>query len=103
MLDLATDYWQVKVSLESREKTAFMTQSGLYEFIAMLFGLCNVPVTFQSLMKSVLAGLTYQVSRIALTKTGYISRICHSIVRTKLRGQQYLYLGESIVFTDRHW
>ena len=47
MLDLATDYWQVKVSLESREKTAFVTHSGLYEFIAMLFGLCNAPATFQ--------------------------------------------------------
>ena len=34
---------------------------------------------------------------LALTKTGYISRICHSIGQTKLRGPQYLYLGESIV------
>jgi len=42
---------------------------------------------------------TYQVSRIsappraltlALTKTGGISRICHSIVQTKLRKQQCL-------------
>ena len=47
----------MKVSLESTEKTAFVTHSGLYEFTAIPFGLCNVPVTFQQLMESVLAGL----------------------------------------------
>lgn len=31
-LDLASGYWQVKMDAVHQEKTAFVTQDGLYEF-----------------------------------------------------------------------
>ena len=58
-LDLASCYWQVSLSQESRIKTAFATHSGLFQFWVMPFGLCKVPATFEQLMDCVLQELRW--------------------------------------------
>lgn len=65
-LDLASGYWQVEVNPEDKEKTAFSTHMGLFQFNVMPFGLSNAPATFERLMESVLSGLHWQTCLVYL-------------------------------------
>jgi len=56
-LDMASGYYQILIRPEDREKTAFSTDQGHYEFNRMCFGLKGAPATFQRPMNRVLQGI----------------------------------------------
>ena len=66
-MDLKSGFWQVKVSEESRQYTAFTVGSmGVYKFLCMPYGLCNAPATFQHLMQNCLGELNLSFTMVYL-------------------------------------
>ena len=59
-LDLTAGYWQIPMVEEDKQKTAFITNDGLFEFNVLSFGLVNAPATFQRYMDMVVAGLKWK-------------------------------------------
>lgn len=62
-LDAKGGYWQIKIKVANRKKIDFTSQHGLYWFIWMLFGLRNVPGTFQTSMDVMLSAVEGQFAR----------------------------------------
>ncbi len=58
-LDMAMGYHQVEVHPDDREKTAFTTPFGLFQYKVMIFGLATAPATFMRLMTIVFSGMLY--------------------------------------------
>ncbi|XP_052253199.1 uncharacterized protein LOC127859731 [Dreissena polymorpha] len=56
-MDLAKGYWQIPMSEDSQQYTAFITEFGMFQFKRMPFGLVNSGATFTKMMHHVLKGL----------------------------------------------
>ena len=59
-LDLVSGYWQVPLDQDTKEKSAFVTRGGLWQWKVLPFGFTSAPATFQRLMEKVLKGLQWQ-------------------------------------------
>lgn len=65
-LDLKAGYWQLPIDERDKNKTAFVTTEGLYEFNVLPFGLSNAPASFQRIMNSVLGALRWDLALVYL-------------------------------------
>lgn len=61
IFDANKGFYGLKVLLQNREKTAFVTEDGLYEFTRMQFGIPNAPASFQRLMNTVLIDVEHVI------------------------------------------
>ena len=59
-LDLQSGYWQVGMKEEDKEKTAFSSHMGLFQYNVMPFGLCNAPATFEAMMETLLSDMLWK-------------------------------------------
>ena len=57
LVDLSSGYHQVLVDEKDKDKTAFSTPFGHFNFLRMPFGLKSDPATFQRIMDTILCGL----------------------------------------------
>ena len=111
-MDLKSGFWQVKMSEESRQYTAFTIGSlGVYEFLRMPYGLCNAPATFQRLMQNCLGELNLTYALICLddiivyskTEEDHLHRLITVFERfqehgLKLKPSKCHFLREEITF-----
>ena len=53
LINLKLGYYQIWFADENIEKTACCTRYGFYEFLVMLFELCNAPLIFTTFMNTI--------------------------------------------------
>ena len=58
-MDLAQGFHQIRIHPTHRERTAFQTKYGSFEFLVMPFGLCNAPATFQRTMNALFTDIQH--------------------------------------------
>ena len=53
-IDMTSGYHQVEIAEEDKDKTAFISPYGLYQYCRMPFGLAGAPGTFQSIIEDMM-------------------------------------------------
>ena len=93
-IDLGSAYYQVELTEDSQEKTAFSTRTGQFCFNRMPFGIAAAPATFQKLMNIVLGKSLWKIAIVYLddilifskSKEEHISRINEVLSKVKEAG-----------------
>ena len=73
-LDANAGYWQIPLHENDKQKTAFTTHQGLYQFTRMPFGLTNAPATFQRALDIILSPVKGQYCLVYIDDTIIFSK-----------------------------
>ena len=80
-IDLYSGYWQIEINEEDKQKTAFTTEDGHFEFNRMPFGLTNAPATFQKLMNDILRPIKKEFALVYLDDIIIFSKTIESHIK----------------------
>ena len=108
IIDLRSALLQLPLNEADKEKTAFTTKSGLYQFTTLPFGLKNSPSNFQRLMHRVLASLLRKICMVYLDDIIVFSEDYEALVQdvtqvlTRLRNYSLkIHSEKTTLATDR--
>jgi hypothetical protein len=65
-LDLASEFWQVRVREKDVHKKAIQTPCGSMDWVAMPLGLFNAPSTFHRMMNEILQDILHKLVKVYL-------------------------------------
>ena len=65
-VDSTAGYWQVELDADTKERSAFVTRSGLWQWKVLPFGLISIPSTFERLVENIFRGLQWKTLLIYL-------------------------------------
>ncbi len=92
-LDLTTGYWQVPMTPADKEKTAFVSPAGKFQFNVMPFGLKGAPATFQRLMNDLFSEVTDHVAAyiddvviFSQTSEDHVNHVVDTVEKIKAAG-----------------
>ena len=89
-LDLYSGYFQIPLTKEASEKSAFVTPDGQYKYLRMPFGMCNAPATFQRIMNTIFKDLIGKCMTV------------YTAIHQNIQGL-YVLLGRNILETTQEW
>lgn len=82
VIDLTSGYFQIPVAEESRKFTAFITESGLFQWRRLPMGLKGAPSFFQRVMVTiVLAGLVMVICELYLDDLILYAQTCNELLQ----------------------
>ena len=82
-LDIASGFCQIPIDNKTKQKSAFVTPTGVYQWKRMPFGMVKAPASFHAMMTLVLRGLNWKTCLVYVEHLQHLEQI---FIRLKSAG-----------------